>query len=231
MTNKVLRMNSKKQNLLAVLSMIGFIVLWAIVTDAWNYSAVFSGEFTSGLCEYLYGYLSRIVWMLPAFILIHKFDKNLFWSRKQLFSKSKAEPVFAVFMILTTGYALTSMVITYHSWHVTDENLLLLTIKLLIVGIGEETVFRGWGYNLLKKVRSDTASLSISAFLFVVLHWPAYFIKLFLYSQFSWPEIAAQSISVLFCGFLFAVMLKRSGSLWNPIIAHFYYYWMLEVFL
>lgn len=32
-------MKSKKQTLLAVSSMMGFIVLWATVTDAWNYSA------------------------------------------------------------------------------------------------------------------------------------------------------------------------------------------------
>lgn len=223
-------MNSKKQNLLAVLSMIGFIVLWAIVTDAWNYSAILSPVHIPNLCKYLYGYLSRIVWMLPAFILIRRFDKNLFWSRKQLFSKPKAEPVFVIFMVLTTIYALTSMVINYNSWHIMSDSLLFLTIKLLIVGIGEKTVFRGWGYNLLKKVHSNTISLIISTLMFVVLHWPAYFIKLLLYGQFSWAGIVTQSISVLFCGLLFAVMLKRSGTLWNPTIAHFYYDWMLEVF-
>lgn len=223
-------MNSKKQSLLAILSMTGFIVLWAIVTDAWNHSAVLAPVHIAGLIKYLYGYFSRMLWMLPAFILIHRFDKNLFWSRKQLFSKPKIEPVFAVFMVFITIYTMVSMTMNYHSWHVTGENLLLLTIKLLIVGIGEETVFRGWGYNLLKKVYSDTVSLIISAFMFTALHWPAYFIKLLLYGQFSWSGVVTQSVSALFCGILFAVMLKRGGTLWNPIIAHFYYDWILEVF-
>lgn len=223
-------MNSKKQNLLAVLSMIGFIVLWAIITDAWNYSAILFPARILSVCKYLYGYLSRIIWMVPAFILIRRFDRNLCWSRKHLFSKPKAEPIFVVFMVLTTIYALTSMAIRYNSWHVTSENLLLLTIKFLIVGIGEETVFRGWGYNLLKKVHSNTVSSIISALLFVVLHWPAYFIKLLLYGQFNWSGFVTQSISALVCGLLFAIMLKRSETLWNPIIAHFYYDWMLEVF-
>lgn len=223
-------MNSKKQNLLAVLSMFGFIVLWAIITDAWNYSAILFPVHILSVCKYLYGYLSRIIWMFPAFILIRRFDRNLYWSRKQLFSKPKAEPVFMVFLVLTTIYALTAMAIRYNSWHVTSENLLLLTIKFLIVGIGEETVFRGWGYNLLKKVHSNTVSSIISALLFVALHWPAYFIKLLLYGQFNWSGIVTQSISVLVCGLLFAIMLKRSETLWNSIIAHFYYDWMLEVF-
>ena len=223
-------MNAKKQNLLAVWTMIGFIVLWVIVTDAWNYSVILFPAHILDVCKYLYGYFSRIIWMLPAFILIRRFDNKLFWSRKQLFSRPKAEPVFIVFMVVTTIYSLSLMAINYNSWHVTRESFLLLTFKFLIVGIGEETVFRGWGYNLLKKVHSDKVSLIISAFMFVVLHWPAYFIKLYLYGQFDWSGIAAQSISVLLCGLLFAIMLKRSGTLWNSIIAHFYYDWMLEIF-
>ncbi len=223
-------MKSKKQTLLAVLSMTGFIVLWAIVTDAWNYSAFLSPGHLLTIYKYLYGYLSRIIWMFPAFILIRRFDKNLYWSRKKIFSKPKVEPVFVVFMVLTTIYALALMAINYNSWHVTSENFLLLTIKFLIVGIAEEMVFRGWGYNLLKKVHSNTVSLIVSALMFVVLHWPAYFIKLLLYGQFSWSGIIPQSMSALFCGLLFAIMFKRSGTLWNPIIAHFYYDWILEVF-
>lgn len=223
-------MNAKKQSRTAILSMIGFIALWAVVTDAWNYSGIlFPGEFPD-TGKYLYGYFNRLIWMLPAFILIHKFDKNLFWGTKQLFSKPKSEPVFIVFMVLTTVYSFALMAINYHSWHVTSENIFLLTVKFLIVGFGEETVFRGWGYNLLKKVHSNTVSLLLSSLMFVVLHWPAYFIRLFLYGQFDWTGFAAQSLSVFFCGLLFAVMLKRSGSLWNPVIAHFYYDWMLEVF-
>lgn len=221
---------SKKQTLLAVLSMMGFIALWTLVTDAWNHSALLFPMQLISIREYLYAYFSRIIWMIPALILIRRFDKNLYWSRKQIFSKPKAEPVFIVFMVLTTVYALMLMAINYHSWHITSESLLLLTIKFLIVGIAEETVFRGWGYNLLKKVHSNTVSLIVSAFMFVVLHWPAYFIKLLLYGQFNWSGIITQSMSALFLGLLFAVMFRRSGTLWNPIIAHFYYDWMLIVF-
>ena len=210
--------------------MLGFVALWAIVTDAWNYSALLSNFIPMSLCKYLYAYFSRIVWMLTAFILIHRLDQNLFWNRKHLFSAPRAEPVFVVFMVLTTIYALAIMGINHGSWHITQENILLLSIKFLIVGIGEETVFRGWGYNLLKKVSSNAASLILSTCMFVALHWPAYWIKWLLYGQFSLPEMIAQSLSALFCGLLFAVMLQRSGTLWNPILAHAYYDWMLEVF-
>ncbi len=127
-------------------------------------------------------------------------------------------------------YALAAMAVNYRSWHLTDEDLLFLTIKLLIVAIGEEVVFRGWGYNLLKEHFSDAAALILSASLFAALHWPAYFIKLYLYGWSDWPGFVSQSISAFVCGALFAVMLERSGTLLDPILAHLYYDWMLEVF-
>lgn len=163
---------SKKK---ALLTMIGFILLWAVVTDAWNYSGILFPAHMLSFGKYLYGYFSRILWMLPAVLLLCGFERNLSWDRKQLFSRPKPEPVFLAFMALTTIYALTSMAMNHHSWHMTNENLPLLTIKLLIVGIGEETVFRGWGYNILRNFHSEKASLMVSALLFAVLHWPAYF--------------------------------------------------------
>ena len=42
--------------------------------------------------------------------------------------------------------------------------------------------------------------------------------------------ILTQSISAFTYGILFSVMLRRSGTVWNPILAHFYYDWMLEAF-
>ena len=68
---------SKKQTLLAVLSLTGFIILWMLITDAWDYSALLFPVQLLPIRKYLYGYLSRIIWMIPALILIRRFDKNL----------------------------------------------------------------------------------------------------------------------------------------------------------
>lgn len=96
-------MKSKKQTLLAVSSMMGFIVLWATVTDAWNYSAFLFPRHPP-VNRFLYGYLSRILWMFPAFILIRRFDKCLYRSGKQMFSKPKAEP--GIHRIYGTDYGI-----------------------------------------------------------------------------------------------------------------------------
>lgn len=221
----------RSERRLAIFSLLGSIVLWAVLTDAWGHSARIFPEQLGKTGRYQYGYLSRILWMSPALLLIFRYDECLFWNRKRLFSRPRAEPVFVIFLALTTVYALAAMAVKYRSWHITDEDLPLLTVKLLIVAIGEEIVFRGWGYGLLKKVHSDAAALLLSASLFMGLHWPAYFVKLYLYGWFDWPGFVSQSISAFVCGALFAVMLKRSGTLLDPILAHFYYDWILEIFV
>lgn len=221
-------MTPQKQTCLAVFSMAGFVVLWAAVTDAWNYSGLLFPALPGG--KYLYACLSRGVWMLPVFFLLRRFEGHLFWNRACLFSKPTADPLFLLFLALTASYGLALMWWNYRAWHVTDEPLLLLTAKLLAVAVGEETVFRGWGYNLLKKVHSGRMAVVLSGVLFMLLHWPAYGIKLFLYGGFLWQEMLSQSLSALFYGTLFAAMLKRSGTLSNPVLAHFFYDWMMTVF-
>ena len=60
------RMSKKK----AVLPLIVSILLWAVVTDAWNYSGILFPAHMLSFGKYLYGYFSRILWMLPAILLL-----------------------------------------------------------------------------------------------------------------------------------------------------------------
>ncbi len=107
----------------AVLSMGAFVILWAIVTDAWNYSALLFSSFLPASGKFIYACISRILWMAPAFLLICRLDHSLFWHRRQLFSKPKAEPLFLAFLVLTSVYVFGAMLIRYHAWHITGENI------------------------------------------------------------------------------------------------------------
>ena len=103
-------------------------------------------------------------------------------------------------------------------------------IKLIVVGFVEETVFRGWGYNALAQIVSDRQAIIISTILFVLLHWPAYFIKFYRFGTFDFMGIALQSVSVLVWGVVFCMLLKKGKSLWNPIIVHAFYDIMVVLF-
>lgn len=108
-------------------------------------------------------------------------------------------------------------------WFNRNVDLPLETIKLVTVGFVEEAVFRGWGYNTLAKVTSDRKAILISTAFFVLLHWPAYFVRLYRFGSFDFPGILSQSFAALIWGFVFCRLMKKGRTLWNPIIAHAFY--------
>lgn len=203
-----------------VLSLLGFIAFWVVVTDAWGYSSYL---FSSDNGVYYYGYISRLVWVLPAVLLIGK-NEYLTLSKKELLSRPRFDSQFVVVLSAILLYSLVSMFITHKGfWINRDVPFLLTVIKYFIVGCVEEAVFRGWGYNALTKVLSNRKSVAISTLMFVLLHWPAYFIGLFRFGTFDYAELLAQSFSALLWGILTCWLMRRSRTLWNPILAHFAY--------
>lgn len=150
----------------------GFVLFWATVTDAWGYSDRFF-NFNSG--NYVYAYLSRLIWALPAVLLIAKSGDSLYLSDRQLFSRSCFDKPLAAVMIVSLIYAIIMMLANHQGiWFNNNEiTLPLEIIKLAAVGFVEETVFRGWGYNALAKVTSNKKAAILSTAFFILLHWPA----------------------------------------------------------
>ena len=203
-----------------ILSLIDFVVLWTLVTDAWGYS----DHFNINYGKYIYAYLSRLIWVLPAVLLIVKYSNSLYFSSRQCFSWLRFQKPLKIVMIVSLIYTLIMMFI-YHRgfWFNKEVNLPLEILKFVLVGFVEETVFRGWGYNALAKVVSDKKAITISTIFFILLHWPAYFIKLYRFGTFDIFGVISQSSVSFFCGVVCCWLLKRETSLWNCIIAHAFY--------
>lgn len=204
-----------------VLSLVGSILLWAIVTDAWGYSARFF-PFYGG--STLYAVLSRLIWVLPALLLIARKDDFLHFKKAELFSCPRLDRPLLLFFLVSSAYILTAMLVGHKGWwYNTEVNPMLEAIKYISVGCVEEIVFRGWGYNALLTITSDKKARAISTVLFILLHWPAYFVRLFRFGAFDAVTFVTQSLSVFLCGLAFCWLLKKGKTLWNPIIAHSIY--------
>jgi len=204
-----------------ILSLIGFIVLWAIVTDAWGYSERFL-NFYAG--NYIYAFISRLIWVFPAILLIIRYGDFLHIDKRELFSRPRFDR--SLILVLTVSALLVVItMLFYHKsfWFNTEIEPLAVTIKYIIVGFVEETVFRGWGYNALAAVTSDRKAVIISTVFFIILHWPAYFIKLYRLGNFDFAAILTQSFSALIWGIVFCRLLRKRKTLWNPVIAHSVY--------
>nr|WP_297935269.1 CPBP family intramembrane glutamic endopeptidase [uncultured Lachnoclostridium sp.] len=89
----------------------------------------------------------------------------------------------------------------------------------LMVSFAEELVYRGWGLNALSAFVSERKANVVSTIFFIVLHLPAYFIKLFLGSTFPTAAVATQCAFVL--GLLFGYLYRKGKSLWSPMLVHF----------
>lgn len=204
-----------------VLSLLGFILLWTVVTDAWGYSSYL---FRSENGTYFYGYIIRFIWVLPAIFLIITKNDCLMLHSKEVFSRPRFNLQFVTVLLAILLYCLISMLAVHKGIWVNREVPFCLTLmRYFVVGCVEETVFRGWGYNALANVTPNRNAVAISTLLFVLLHWPAYLIKLFRFGTFDWAGLLAQSFSALICGILTCWLLKKSRTLWNPILAHSIY--------
>ncbi len=89
----------------------------------------------------------------------------------------------------------------------------------IMVAFVEELVYRGWGLNTLSAFLSERKANVVSNLFFVLLHLPAYFIKLYLDGTFPIVAVVTQFVFVL--GLLFGYLYRKGKSLWSPMIVHF----------
>lgn len=200
-----------------LLSLLGFVILWTAVTDAWGYS----DWFHVGYGSYIYAYFSRLIWVTPAIWLLIRYSDFLNYNNKKLFSRPVLNKSFVMVSSVSLFFILGSMIIKHQSfWRNSEINFSLEIIKYATVGFVEEIVFRGWGYNALSKVTTDRKAVIFSTLFFILLHWPAYFIRLYRFGTLDFSGLMAQSISAAICGAAYCWLLKKGKTLWNPIIVH-----------
>ena len=223
------KLNSCKK---IIYTLLGFIVLWTIVTDAWGYSNYFFRNVPHNAGTYIYGYLSRCIWVIPAILLVIRHSYKLKLQKDELYQHPKFDKQLMIVASLSFADAVVGMLINHKGfWFNRDVVLGLVLAKYIVVGFVEETVFRGWGYNSLANILSHKKAAIISTVFFVLLHWSAYFIKLYRFGVFDFAGLIGQSISALIWGFVFCWLLKKGKTLWNPILAHILYdlMWVLLV--
>lgn len=210
-------LNTKK----IILTLIGFIVFWTIITDAWGYSNYF---FNNNIGTYIYGYLCRVIWVIPAMFLIIRYNNKLKFKKNELFSRLVFNKSMVLTLTITLFFIVAMMIISHRGFWFNSEVIFPLTvIRYIIGGFVEEIVFRGWGYNSLSNVMSHKKAVIISTFFFIILHFPAYFVKLFRFGTFDYMGIIGQSCSALIWGIVFCQLLKNSKTIWNPVLVHILY--------
>lgn len=205
------------------LSLIISIVMWAVITDAWNYSAILFPNMQNDWNGYIYGYLSRLIWSLPFVILVIKRSGRVQTPARKLFAFQVHWPSFLLVFTAITGYIIAGMLVNHRGIWLNPQILLIQELpKFLVVGFAEEVVYRGWGMNAFSTHMSlNRANLSASVY-FVVLHFPAYFIHWYLDGTFSLSTMLTQAVYVFLLSLVFGWTFKKSQSIWPPMLIHFW---------
>jgi uncharacterized protein len=97
---------------------------------------------------------------------------------------------------------------------------------ILLVGLIEEIVFRGF---LLRKLLDSFRfwiANTITSLLFVSIHFPIWFYK----GLFEFPYILTASLTAFILGIIFGYVYKKSGSLWSVIVIHSLYNLLVSLF-
>ncbi|WP_067730934.1 CPBP family intramembrane glutamic endopeptidase [Oceanobacillus damuensis] len=168
-----------------------------------------------------------IIWVIPVILLVkikeksnpfsylgldHNFIKGLKWA-------GWTSLAFISYFVVLNLVVLKNNIdfqIEFNEW--------LNTI--LLVGIIEEIVFRGF---LLRKLMDSFRfwiANTITALLFVSIHFPIWFYK----GLFEFPYVLNSIITAFVLGIIFGFIYKKSNSLWSVIIIHSLYNLLVSLF-
>lgn len=206
------------------ISMIFTVALWAVLTNAWGYSDLLPDHILGEWGYYIYDYASRILWCLPFIYLIRYYTRSLPVGFGELFTCRNLhwKSILLVFMIITV-YMGTGMFALHSGFWINPEVRLIQELpKYIIVGFVEEIVYRGWGLNAFSAFMHEEKANLVSTIYFVLIHFPAYFIRWYLQGSFDFFALLGQAVFALVMGLLFGYVYRKNKSIIPPMLLHFW---------
>ena len=97
---------------------------------------------------------------------------------------------------------------------------------ILLVGVTEEIVFRGFLLRKLMDTYKFWIANIITSLLFVSIHFPIWLYK----GLFEYPFILSSILTAFVLGIIFGFVYKKSNSLWSVIIIHSLYNLLVSLF-
>ncbi|WP_217988503.1 CPBP family intramembrane glutamic endopeptidase [Paucisalibacillus globulus] len=172
--------------------------------------------------------IKLLVWVAPIIILVKLVEKKeplKFLGLRENLSKgfgwatwvSFALVIFFIMANLLFSQTEINLNLGLHTW--------LNTV--ILVGITEEIVFRGFILRKLMQQFTFWKANSITALLFLTIHFPIWFH----HELFERPGILFTFIQVFIIGFIFGLIYRKSNSLWSVIIIHSVYNLGVSIFI
>lgn len=205
-----------------VISLIMTILLWTLVTNAWGYTKLLFDAQTGSWINYTYDFFSRFIWAAPMIVLLRLYANDVPTTWKELFTNKPHMKPLIITVAIIILYNFGAMLFNHGGlWVNPNFSFLKHFSTFIMVAFVEELVYRGWGQNALSAFLSERKANLVSNIFFVLLHLPAYFIKLYLNGTFPVAAVATQCAFIFVLGLLFGYLYRKGKSLWSPMIVHF----------
>ena len=192
-----------------------FFLLWSI------YEIVIASYLIESLSKNIFAFINFSVkfaiWIIPVVfylmfvdqvnIFSHlKLNKNIKIGIKGALIVSIIFLVYNILEIILMGDIKVDLNLSLSDW--------LNTV--IMAGFAEELVFRGFILRKLWDIMTFKAALIFSSFLFLLIHYPIWFVR----GNLTFPNLIFSSLYVFIIGIIMAYLYKKTDSLWSCIISH-----------
>ena len=207
-----------------------YLVLFYTVWSLWNFFGV---DFTLGIVNdnqiiesVIAGVLKSVVWILPAVLLIKRYEGEMEMGLKEMFTAKiewkKYLPIYAIFV----AYLFGSKLLRGEAIAVSPEFEPSKIIDDLFVGITEEMLFRGLLLNsALKTSKNVYVPVIVNAGLFLLIHFPIWIHTGIFVSAFTQLGF----VSIILLSFIFSQTFIGSRNIMVPVGLHML--WDLIMFI
>lgn len=168
------------------------------------------------------GLLKVLLWIVPAVLLIRKFDDGMHVRLKEMFTNRFNWKQFALMLVGLVALLIVNHLVMKHDLHFTFKWNLL---GFLLVGITEEIAFRAWMLNAMYTDKTRRYMLEVNAVMFLMIHLPVWIREDMLGAAFA----GFGFLSILGMGLVFAWSFIYFRSIWPPIILHTVYDMLVTV--
>jgi len=168
-----------------------------------------------------------LIWIFPTIWMLRRFKGEMWLDLKEMFTNKAPWLKILFFTVIIALVAYLVGTIYSDGFRMrTDFEPMILIAPVLIAGITEELVFRGFILNsLLPKMKTPFA-IAIDAILFALIHYP-----IWIYAGFSLPTILLNSTFSMFFSVLLALSFLKTKNLLVPVGLHMFYNFLITMFV
>lgn len=220
--SKDIKLSSAKVTLITVFLTL-FILVFKVIGFYNFFSKFVSYDEIYGVSIYLN--VTKVIWASIAFVFVVRYQRYLYSSISEMFDFKRINlKIISIYLVLMFFIDLIGTFVLYGKLpDASSFNFIGSIIDNFIVGLTEETIFRGSMFNLSIKTLGYMRSNIIQSISFMMAHLLPYCYWLLngmSFSSSTWNYLSMQLPFCLVSGFILGWIFNKTKSLWTTIIIH-----------